>query len=88
MLAGSIPNSATRPPFVDTATKCLATASSPRAAVSQARAERALVSVSTVPNVFEDTTNRVSAGSRSRVASHTSVPSTFDTNRNVIDRSV
>jgi hypothetical protein len=40
-----------------------------------------------VVNVFEDTMNRVSCGSRSRVASKTSVPSTLDTNRKVRDRS-
>ena len=87
MLAGSMPNSATRSALVDTATKWRATASSPRASVTQLRADRALVRVSMVPKVLEATMNSVSAGSRSRVASKRSVPSTFDTNRNVIDRS-
>jgi hypothetical protein len=45
-----------------------------------------LVSVSRVPNVLEETTNSVSSGSRSRVASTKSVLSTFDTNRNVRSR--
>ena len=48
---------------------------------------RAFVSVSSVVNVFDETMNSVSSGSRSRVASQKSVPSTFDTKRNVIDRS-
>ena len=38
--------------------------------------------VSSVVNVFDDTTKSVSAGSRSCVASTKSMPSTFDTNRN------
>jgi len=45
-----------------------------------------LVSVSSVVKVFEQTMNRVSAESRSRVASAKSVPSTFETKRNVISR--
>src|SRR5437667_1808471 len=54
MLAVSIPNSATFPAFVDTATKCLATAltSRPRPANSHRRALSALVIVSSVVNVF------------------------------------
>jgi hypothetical protein len=63
MLAVSIPKRATSAAFVETATKCLATASSPRAPVSQARAEAALVIVSWVVKVLEATTNRVRAGS-------------------------
>ena len=55
-------------------------------ASAQARALRALVIVSSVVNVFEETTNSVSAGSRSRVASAKSVPSTLETNRNVRSR--
>ena len=58
-----MPNAATSSAFVLTATKCCGTASSPRAATSQSRAVRALVSVSTVVNVFDDTMNSVSAGS-------------------------
>jgi hypothetical protein len=38
--------------------------------------------------VFEAMMNSVSAASRSRVASTKSVPSTFDTKRNVIARSL
>ena len=48
----------------------------------------ALVIVSSVVNVFEETMNSVSAGSRSRVASAMSVPSTLETNRNVRSRRV
>ena len=87
MLAVSIPKSATRSALVDTATKCLATAaSSPTSCRSQSRAVRALVSVSRVPKVFEQTMNRVSVGSRSMSDSAMSVPSTLETNRNVMSR--
>ena len=57
MLAGSMPNSVTPAWLVETATKCLATASSPlpRPSSSQARAARALVNVSWVVNVLEQT---------------------------------
>ena len=48
----------------------------------------ALVIVSSVVNVFDETMNRVSAGSRSWTASAKSVLSTFETNRNVIARSL
>ena len=90
MLAGSIPNLATSAAFVDTATKCLATArtSPPSPASDQARAVCAFVIVSSVVNVFDEMMNRVSAGSRSRTASAKSVPSTLETNRNVIARSL
>ena len=43
----------------------------------------ALVIVSSVVNVLDETMNSVSAGSRSRVASAKSVPSTLETNRKV-----
>ena len=67
MFAVSMPNSATFSALVDTATKCLATAASSFSeASSQSRAVRAFVSVSSVVNVFEQTTNSVSCGSRSR----------------------
>ena len=46
-----MPNSETRSAFVETATKCAATASSPSAATNHDRAVRAFVSVSIVPNV-------------------------------------
>ena len=89
MFWGSIPNFATSSAFVETATKCFAIASSsPSAASAQARAECALVIVSSVVNVFDEMTNRVSSGSRSRVASTKSVESTFETNRNVRSRRV
>ena len=68
--------------LVETATKCLATAaSSPERAQHHSRAVRALVIVSSVVKVLEQTTNSVSAGSRSRVASAKSVPSTLETKR-------
>ena len=72
MLSVSMPNSATALVLVETAMKCLATASSPAAspspARSQSRAAAALVSVSRVVNVLELMMNRVVAGSRSWVA--------------------
>ena len=87
MFAVSIPNSATRSAFVETATKCRATASSePSWLTTQSRAERAFVRVSRVPNVLEEMMNSVSSGSRSRVASTKSVESTFDTKRKVRSR--
>ena len=80
-----MPNFVTSSSFVDTATKCFETAaSSPRRARAHSRALDAFVIVSSVVNVFEETTNRVSAASRSRVASTKSVPSTLETNRKVI----
>ncbi len=89
MLSGSIPNSVTFSALVDRATKCRATAfSSPSASSSQERAEVALVIVSIVVKVLDATMNSVSAGSRSRVASCRSAPSTFDTNRTVNSRAV
>ncbi|CPU65646.1 Uncharacterised protein [Mycobacteroides abscessus] len=78
---------------VETATKCCATAAcrdssvssiAPTAASpvhSQSRARRALVSVSSVPNVFDATMNSVVRGSRPAVFSATSVGSMFETNR-------
>ena len=88
MFSVSIPNSATPSALVETATKCLAIAASspPRPARAHSRAVRALVIVSRVVNVFEQTTNSVSAGSRSRVASAKSVPSTLETKRKLISR--
>ena len=87
-LAGSMPNAATSSRFVDTATKCLATARSspPNPSSSHARAVRAFVIVSRVVNVFDATMKSVSAGSRASVASAKSVPSTFETKRNVRSR--
>ena len=88
MLSVSIPNSETPSAFVDTATKCFAIADSspPSPASVQSRALWALVIVSSVVKVFEQTTKSVSAGSRSRVASTKSVPSTLETKRKVISR--
>ena len=56
--------SATSSALVETATKCLATAASspPRPASDHSRAVRALVIVSSVVKVFEETTNSVSLG--------------------------
>src|SRR5260221_14778349 len=83
MFAVSIPNDATFSAFVLIATKCFDTAaSSPRRLVSQSRAVVALVIVSRVVKVLDETMNRVWAGSRSLVASTKSVESTFDTKRN------
>ena len=79
MFAVSMPNSATAAALVETATKCFATASAPSASTIQLRAERALVRVSSVVKVFDETTNSVSAGSRPRRFDARSAPSTFDT---------
>ena len=46
----------------------------------------AFVIVSTVVNVLDETMTSVSAGSRSRVASAKSVPSTLETKRKVNSR--
>jgi hypothetical protein len=90
MFAVSMPNSDTLASLVETATKCLATAlASPPSwrAPSRAR-ECALVIVSSVVNVFDETTKSVSSASRSRTASAKSVPSTLLTKRKVIARSL
>ncbi len=79
-----MPNFATSVALVDTATKCRATAFGSRSARRvQSRAAWALASVSWVVKVLEETTKSVSAGSRSRVASTKSVPSTLETKRSV-----
>ena len=86
MLASSMPNAATSSAFVDTATKCLATAfSSPPSPLEQpVRGPTvALVSVSSVVKVLDETMKSVVAGSRSRSASETSVGSMLETKRNV-----
>ena len=83
-----MPKADTSAALVETATKCRATAAgSPSFASSHSRADRALAMVSCVVNVFDEITKSVSAGSRSRVASTKSVPSTLETNRNVSCRS-
>ena len=86
MFSGSMPNAFTPSAFVDTATKWFATASSPSEATSHSRALCAFVRVSSVVNVFEEMTKSVRAGSRSRVASAMSAPSTLDTNRHAMSR--
>ena len=58
----------------------------PAFASTHSRAVWALVSVSSVVNVFEQMMNSVSSGFRSRVASTKSVPSTFETKRKVMSR--
>ncbi len=84
-----MPNLATSAALVDTATKCLATARSSRSAARlHARAARALARVSWVVKLFDETMKSVSAGSRSRVASTKSVPSTLETKRSVSRRSL
>ena len=85
-----MPNFATSAAFVETATKCLATdfSSPPRPASDQSRAVWALVIVSSVVKVFDETMKSVSAGSRSWTASAKSVPSTLETKRNVMARSL
>ena len=90
MFAVSMPKAETFSAFVETATKCFATAlaSPPSLPSSQSRALCALVIVSSVVKVFDDTMKSVSAGSRSRVASTKSMPSTFETKRKVIERSL
>ena len=85
-----MPNLVTSAALVDTATKCLATDvwSPPKPASDHARAVRALVIVSSVVNVLDETMNNVSAGLRSRTASAKSLPSMLDTNRKVRLRSL
>ena len=87
MLSVSMPNFETSSALVETATKCLAMPhSSPIPASTHSRAVRALVIVSSVVKVFEEITKSVSSGSRSRVFSTKSVPSTLETKRKVISR--
>ncbi len=88
MFAVSMPNSETSSALVETATKCLATAASspPRPASAHSRAVWALVIVSSVVKVFEETMKSVSSGSRSRVDSAKSVPSTLETKRKFVSR--
>ena len=59
-----------------------------RPASSQSRALCALVMVSSVVKVLEEMMNNVSAGSRSCTASAKSVPSTLETKRKVMARSL
>jgi hypothetical protein len=54
----------------------------PSAETIQSRAEVALVSVSSVPNVLDEMMNSVCSGSEVAGASAKSVESTLDTNRN------
>ena len=76
-----MPKSATAFRLVDRATKCAPTAASPRAPASQARTALALVMVSSVVNVFDATSTRVRAGSRSRASAAKPVSSTLDRKR-------
>src|SRR4030095_1441419 len=85
MLPASMPKLTTSALLVETATKCFdIAASSPIAFKHHWRAARALVNVSRVVNVFEQTMNRVSSGSTARTASVKSVPSTLETKRKVM----
>jgi hypothetical protein len=80
MFAGSIPNARTSFSFVESATKCFATAASSFAAAkNQSRAVCAFVSVSCVVNVFEAMTNSVVSGRRFFNVSTMCVPSMFET---------
>ena len=81
MLSVLMPKSSTRRLLVETATKCLDTAESPSASVSQRRAAVALVSVSSVENVFDATMKSVVAGSKSASFAIRSAGSTLDTKR-------
>ena len=74
-----MPNSATLSSWVETAAKWSGTAFSPTAPAIQARALAALVIVSWVVKVFDETMNKVLAGSRPRNVSPMSAPSTLDT---------
>ena len=64
-----MPNSRTFSRLVETAAKWSPTAASPSAAASHARAERALVMVSCVVKVFDETMNSVRAASSPRSVS-------------------
>ena len=79
MFSVSMPKRSTSFAFVETATKCFATASSPSAFVSQRRALSAFVIVSCVVKVFDATMKSVRRGSsRDRVWTRCA-PSTFET---------
>src|SRR5262249_57682419 len=82
MLAVSIPNADTFSAFVDTATKCFATAlgSPPSPLSDQSRVLCALVVVSSVVRVFDETTDSFSAGLRSPLPSTTYCRPTFHSN--------
>jgi hypothetical protein len=85
MFSVSMPKSRTPSAFVETATKWRDTAASaPSLSSTQRRAVAALVMVSSVVNVFEETMNSVSAASRPETASVKAAPSTLATKRNVI----
>ena len=90
MLAVSIPNSDTRSAFGGNGHEVLGDRPTCRLAElsTQSRAEVALVRVSSVPKVFDDTMNRVSSADRSLVASTKSVESTLETKRKVRSRRV
>ncbi len=87
MFEVSMPNLATSAALVETATKCRATAAgSFNALRAQSRAVCALVIVSRVVKVFDETMNSVSSGARSWTASAKSVPSMLETKRNARSR--
>ena len=74
-----MPNSATLSSWVETAAKWSPTAASPTPCAIQARAVLALVIVSSVVKVFDETMNKVRDGSSPRSVSPMSAPSTFET---------
>ena len=76
---GWMPNSATLSSWVETAAKWSPTAASPTPCAIQARAVLALVIVSSVVKVFDETMNIVRDGSSPRSVSPMSAPSTLET---------
>ena len=74
-----MPNCATLSSWVETAAKWSPTAASPTPCAIQARAVAALVIVSTVVKVFDETMNKVRDGSSPRKVSPMSAPSTLET---------
>src|SRR5690606_1831473 len=78
MFSGSIPNSSTWEILLETATKCLETASASACFLNQVLAVLALLKVSWVVKVFETITNSVVSGFRSFKVSCTWSPSTLE----------
>ena len=79
-----MPNFLTSPALVETATKCLATACSPKASISHLRQVLAFVIVSMVVNVLEETINSVVSGSILFKTSAQAVPSIFEIKKQLI----
>ncbi len=72
--------------LVDTAAKCFASAALPRRSAIHCRARRALLIVSSVVNVFEQTMKSVVAGSALSMTSAIWQPSMFETKRTARSR--